>query len=118
MEVIKALSTFVVSSFTVILLQSAGTAQSETGSYGLLWLKTDPAESEITLDGQFLDKSVWLLSLPPGYHTLRVRKDAHITYSSGFDIIGGQSLHLDILLKPLVESGNEDSLTGGTFHAP
>ena len=105
---IKALSTLVLYSFAVAFLQNAAIAQSGTGSYGLVWLNINPPECEIALDGQFLDKSVWLLSLAPGFHTLRVQKSGYKTDSSDFEISAGQSMHLDVSLHPALGLGSEE----------
>jgi hypothetical protein len=72
---------------------------SGTGAYGLLWLQIDPEESKTSLDGQFVDLHVWLISIPPGSHELKVQKAGYRDYVHPFLIEGGQSLHLDIQLE-------------------
>lgn len=88
------------------LLLFSGTAHSEDGSYGLLWLDLQPADANVVLDGRFLDAKVWLISVPPGSHALSVGKPGYKSYSSQFDIEASQSLHIDVHLDP------EDSLSG------
>jgi hypothetical protein len=68
--------------------------------YGLLWLDIDSEKAEIALDGAYLDQGVWLISVPPGSHEIRIRKAGYQGYSNRFDISPGQSLHLDVHLAP------------------
>ena len=50
------------------------TSSATRPAYGLLWLQIDPDDVSITLDGHYLDKDVWLISVPPGDHEIRVSK--------------------------------------------
>lgn len=69
-------------------------------AYGLLWLQIDPDDVSITLDGQYLDKDVWLISVPPGDHEIRVSKPGYRSRLSRFGISSGQSVRLDLTLTP------------------
>ncbi len=66
--------------------------------YGLLWLDIDSEKAEIAMDGAYLDQGVWLISLPPGPHEIRIRKPGFQGYENRFEIAAGQSLHLDVHL--------------------
>jgi hypothetical protein len=68
--------------------------------YGLLWLQIDPDGVAISLDGDFLDKDVWLVSIPPGNHVLRVSKPGFQSRESHFAISAGQNVRLDVKLLP------------------
>lgn len=74
--------------------------ESKTGAYGLLWLEVDPADAAVSLDGRFVDLGVWLISLPPGSHSLSVRKEGFSPHQARFGIEPGQSLRLNIRLDP------------------
>lgn len=50
------------------------------------------------MDGAYLDQGVWLISLPPGPHEIRIRKPGFQGYENRFEIAAGQSLHLDVHL--------------------
>ncbi|HKP94499.1 MAG TPA: PEGA domain-containing protein [Fibrobacteria bacterium] len=86
-----------------LLLQSAWSqspARDGESAYGLLWLDVDSEKAEIALDGLYLDQGVWLISIPPGPHEIRVRKPGFKAYETRFGIASGQSLHLDVHLEP------------------
>lgn len=72
-------------------------AQAE--SYGLLYLDVNPTESQVTLDDRLLDKGVWLLSLAPGYHQVRIVDEGYQVYENEIEIQSGLSSHLNIQLK-------------------
>lgn len=67
--------------------------------YGLLWLDVDSDKADIALDGAYLDQDVWLISIPPGDHEIRIRKPGFRAYESRFGISPGQNLHLDVHLE-------------------
>jgi len=69
-------------------------------AYGLLWLQIDPDGVAISLDGDYLDKDVWLVSLAPGDHVLRVSKPGFQPRESRFGIAAGQNVRLDVKLLP------------------
>lgn len=69
-------------------------------AYGLLWLQIEPDDVSISLDGEFLDKDVWLISVPPGDHEIRVSKAGYRPQRSRFAISPGQSVRLDLTLAP------------------
>jgi hypothetical protein len=69
-------------------------------AYGLLWLQIEPDGVAISLDGDYLDKDVWLVSLPPGDHVLRVTKPGFRPRESRFGIAAGQNVRLDVKLLP------------------
>jgi hypothetical protein len=71
--------------------------------YGLLWLQIDPDNVSIALDGEYLDKDVWLISVAPGSHVLRVSKPGYLPRESRFDISPGQNVRLDVSLAPALE---------------
>jgi hypothetical protein len=48
----------------------------------------------------YLDKDVWLVSLPPGDHVLRVTKPGFRPRESRFGIAAGQNVRLDVKLLP------------------
>ncbi|MDQ3000672.1 MAG: PEGA domain-containing protein [Fibrobacterota bacterium] len=73
--------------------------------YGLLWLQIDPDRVDIALDGLYLDKDVWLVSVAPGSHTLHVRKAGFKAYDTRFDIAAGQNVRVDVRLEPMVPDG-------------
>lgn len=75
------------------------------GAYGLLWLDVDPSRSDVALDGSHLDAGVWLISVVPGQHDIRIRKTGYRTHYSRFAIAAGQSLHLDVRLEPGGDGG-------------
>lgn len=86
------------------LLPSASASGGSDGSarpaYGLLWLQIEPDDVSITLDGQYLDKDVWLISVPPGDHEIRVSKPGYRARHSRFGIASGQNVRLDLTLTP------------------
>lgn len=69
-------------------------------AFGLLWLQIEPDDVSITLDGQFLDKDVWLISVPPGDHEIRVSKPGYRAQHSRFGISSGQNVRLNLTLIP------------------
>jgi len=83
---------------------SASRPSSQTAAprpaYGLLWLQIDPDNVSIALDGQYLDKDVWLVSVPPGEHVLSVSKAGYASQNSRFGISAGQNVRLDLKLLP------------------
>jgi hypothetical protein len=76
------------------------------GAYGLLWLDVDPARADVALDGSHLDAGVWLISVVPGQHDIRIRKPGYRTHYSRFGIAPGQNLHMEVRLEP----GGDDGL--------
>jgi hypothetical protein len=68
--------------------------------YGLIWLDVDPGPAEVSLDGDFLDAGVWLISVSPGEHDLRVRKTGFRGYAGHIAVPAGGSVHLDVRLQP------------------
>lgn len=94
--------------FAVQCARSAGLAREPAPSasvpapaavrYGLLWLDVDPGEAQVALDGEFLDRGVWLISLAPGLHDLAVRKEGYRPYARRIGINPGESLRLEIRL--------------------
>ena len=68
--------------------------------YALLWLDVEPGDSQVALDGEFLDRGVWLISLSPGLHDLSVRKEGFRPYSRRIGINPGESLRLKVSLDP------------------
>jgi hypothetical protein len=73
-------------------------------AYGLLWLDIDSEQAQIALDGLYLDQDVWLISIPPGAHEIRIRKPGFKEYETRFGISAGQNLHLDVHLEPALDS--------------
>lgn len=68
--------------------------------YGLVWLDVEPARAEVSLDGEFLDMGVWLLSVAPGDHELRVRKPGFRSFAERIAVPAGGSVHLEVRLLP------------------
>lgn len=68
--------------------------------YGLIWLDVEPGSAEITLDGEYLDTGVWLISVAPGDHDLRVRKAGFRGYANRISVPAGGSVRLDVRLAP------------------
>jgi hypothetical protein len=79
---------------------AAGASGAYRPAYGLLWLQIDPEGVAISLDGDYLDKDVWLVSLAPGEHVLRVSKPGFQPRESRFGIAAGQNVRLDVKLLP------------------
>lgn len=75
-------------------------ASAGAAAYGLIWLDVDPGPAEVTLDGEFLDAGVWLISVAPGDHELRVRKPGFRGYLGRVAVPAGGSVHLDVRLRP------------------
>jgi len=71
-------------------------AQAKT--YGLLYLDVKPADSQVSLDDRILDKGVWLLSLAPGYHQIRIVNEGYQVYENEIEIQSSLSSHLNIQL--------------------
>jgi hypothetical protein len=69
--------------------------------YGLLWLELEPADAHVALDGEFLDRGVWLISMAPGQHDVSVRKEGFLPWSRRIGIGSGESLKLAVRLEPL-----------------
>jgi hypothetical protein len=69
-------------------------------AYGLIWLDVDPGPAEVSLDGEFLDAGVWLISVSPGDHDLRIRKAGFRGYAGRIAVPAGGSVHLDVRLQP------------------
>lgn len=68
--------------------------------YGLLWLDIDQGDAHIALDGEFLDRGVWLISMAPGLHDVSVRKEGFLPWARRIGIGPGESLKLAIRLQP------------------
>jgi hypothetical protein len=85
-------------------------------AYGLLWLQIDPDKADIALDGLFLDKDVWLVSVAPGSHTLHVRKAGFKPYDTRFGIAAGQNVRVDVRLEALPPDDRE--MTGSLTPSP
>ncbi len=79
---------------------AAGSGGSARPAYGLLWLQIDPDDVSISLDGEYLDKDVWLISVPLGDHEIRVSKPGFRPQHSRFGIVPGQNVRLDVTLAP------------------
>jgi hypothetical protein len=87
-------------------LPSGGPSGSPSGNpptaaaFGLIWLEVDPGPAEVSLDGDFLDAGVWLISVSPGEHEVRVRKTGFRAYAGRVSVPPGGSVHLDVRLQP------------------
>lgn len=68
--------------------------------YGLLWLEVEPLDAHVALDGEYLDRGVWLISLAPGLHDVEVRKDGFRPLVRKVGIGPGESLRLALRLEP------------------
>jgi hypothetical protein len=68
--------------------------------YGLVWLDVEPSPAEVSLDGEYLDLGVWLISVAPGEHELRVRKAGFRAYAQRIAVPAGGSVHLEVRLLP------------------
>jgi hypothetical protein len=75
-------------------------APRSAAAYGLIWLDVDPGPAEVSLDGDFLDAGVWLISVSPGEHDLRVRKTGFRGYAGRVSVPAGGNVHLDVRLQP------------------
>ncbi len=75
-------------------------APAAASAYGLIWLDVDPGPAEVALDGDFLDAGVWLISVSPGQHELRIRKTGFRDYAGRVRVPPGGSVHLDVRLQP------------------
>lgn len=69
--------------------------------YGLLWLEVDPADAHVALDGEFLDRGVWLISMAPGRHEVSVRRDGFRPWARSIGIGPGESLKIAVRLERL-----------------
>jgi hypothetical protein len=67
--------------------------------YGLLWLEIDPSDAHIALDGEFLDRGVWLISMAPGLHDLAVRKPGYRPWHRRVGIGPGEKLKIAVRLE-------------------
>lgn len=83
-------------------LPSAGPSgtPATAAAFGLIWLDVDPGPAEVSLDGDFLDAGVWLISVSPGEHEVRVRKTGFRAYAGRVSVPPGGSVHLDVRLQP------------------
>jgi hypothetical protein len=68
--------------------------------YGLLWLELDPSDAHIALDGEFLDRGVWLISMAPGLHDIAVRKPGYRPWNRRIGIGPGEKLRIAVRLEP------------------
>lgn len=75
-------------------------APAAASAFGLIWLDVDPGPAEVALDGDFLDAGVWLISVAPGQHELRIRKTGFRDYAGRVLVPSGGSIHLDVRLQP------------------
>jgi hypothetical protein len=73
---------------------------SQAVRYGLLWLDLDPGDAQVALDGEFLDRGVWLISMAPGQHDVSVRKEGFRPWTRRLGIGPGESLKLAVRLEP------------------
>lgn len=67
--------------------------------YGLLWLEVEPPDAHVALDGEYLDRGVWLISVRPGLHDLAVRKEGFRPYTRRLGVGPGESLRLSVRLE-------------------
>jgi hypothetical protein len=79
---------------------SSAASPAPASAYGLIWLDVDPGPAEVALDGDFLDAGVWLISVSPGQHEVRVRKTGFRDYAGRVLVPPGGSVHLDVRLQP------------------
>lgn len=68
--------------------------------YGLLRLEVEPGDAHVALDGEFLDRGVWLISLAPGLHDVAVRKEGYLPWTRRVGIGPGEKLRLSVRLEP------------------
>jgi PEGA domain len=66
--------------------------------YGLLHLEVEPGDAFIALDGESLDRGVWLISLAPGLHYVTVGKAGFLTWTRSIAIGPGESLRISVQL--------------------
>lgn len=78
----------------------ASASPAPASAYGLIWLDVDPGPAEVALDGDFLDAGVWLISVSPGPHEVRIRKTGFREYAGRVSVPPGGSVHLDVRLQP------------------
>lgn len=67
--------------------------------YGLLRLEIEPSDAFIALDGESLDKGVWLISMAPGLHYVSVRKEGFLTWTRRIGIGPGENLRISVQLE-------------------
>jgi hypothetical protein len=79
---------------------AASASSADPIRYGLVWLDVEPSRAEVSLDGEYLDMGVWLISVAPGEHELRVRKDGFRGYAERIAVPPGGSIHLEVRLLP------------------
>ncbi len=113
-----------------ISLQAAVKAQSATPvnlklqektqalALGRMQIDDAPSGSTITLDGKLLgmasDQGSFLLSAPPGEHTVRVSKDGFVSQETKQDFNLGTKITLEMALKPDVEQQRWLALANST----
>jgi hypothetical protein len=67
--------------------------------YGLLWLEVEPSDAHIVLDGEYLDRGVWLISMAPGLHEVTVRKPGYRPWHRRLGIGPGEKLKIAVRLE-------------------
>lgn len=67
--------------------------------YGLLWLQVEPSDAHVALDGEFLDRGVWLISMAPGRHEVIVRREGFQPWVRQIGIGPGESLKIAVRLE-------------------
>lgn len=67
--------------------------------YGLLWLQVEPSDARVALNGEFLDRGVWLISMAPGRHEVSVRREGFRPWVRQIGIGPGESLKIAVHLE-------------------
>lgn len=67
--------------------------------YGLLWLQVEPSDAHVALDGELLDRGVWLISMAPGRHEVIVRRQGFLPWVRRIGIGPGESLKMEVRLE-------------------
>jgi len=86
-----------------------GDRRGETGGFGTLNIRVQPADAVVTIDGERWDSpeggSRLVVELAGGAHRIEVRKDGFKPYSSTIQIRPGESQSLNISLPPGGDGG-------------
>jgi hypothetical protein len=89
---------------TMPLPERRGAERAETGGFGTLTVRVQPADAAITIDGERWDSpeggSRLQVQLSAGRHRIEVRKDGFKPYSTSVDIRSGETETVNVSLPP------------------
>jgi PEGA domain len=83
--------------------QPTGDAAAAAANYGALAIRVQPADAEVTIDGQrwasSADGERLVVQLATGAHEVEVRKDGFRSYTTQVDIKDGETLPINVSLS-------------------